>query len=422
MREGKVIKLIMISDKDRNSLRELARQVRDIAGNAVQEERKQLWYKTNRLEPCRIPVLLRFNNLYWNEVVPDSVLVTTDPQARQYERRLRLQIWQQENVDDDCVTEPVIEYYTSIRYPRLISPKKTRPGTDTLGAYRVVPVIEKESDIEKIIIDNECQVDWNATARNKEWVEEIFDGILRPVRVRPSTGVAPFDYVCEIRGMDNVFMDMVERPAWLEDVMRRVYQLHIDVMSTLEHQGALVLDNSYQPVFNGGLGYTDELPTDGFDSDHVRLKDVWGFSAAQASVSISPEMHERFITRFDREYHQLFGLTAVACCETVDRKMHLYRTLPNLRRISICAWNDFAKAAEEIGADYIYSVKPSAVPISQPTWDSQQDRKLLKDILEKSRGCRVEIIHHEIATCYGKPNRLTQWFKNAKELAEQYSA
>ena len=402
---------VVIDKQDRNILRELAGRVREIAADPKQEERKRLWYRINRLERCRIPVLLRINNLYCNEVVPDSMLATRDAQARQYERRLRLQIWQWENVDDDCVTEPVVEYPTSIRHPQLISPRKARPGTDIPGAYRVVPVIKKESDIEKIIVSNECRVDWDATGRNREWVEEIFDGVLRPVRARPGASAAPFDYLCEIRGMANVFTDMIERPEWIEEVMRLVYRLRIDVMKRLEHQGALVLDNSYQPVYNGGLGYTDELPGDGFDRDHVRLKDVWGFSAAQASVSISPEMHERFITRFDREYHQLFGLTAVACCEPIDRKMHLYRTLPNLRRISICAWNDFAKAAEGIGTDYIYSVKPSAVSISRPTWDPEHDRGLLRDILEKSRGCRVEIIHLEIATCYGRPDRLTQWFK-----------
>jgi hypothetical protein len=296
-----------------------------------------------------------------------------------------------------------------------------RPVTDGLGAYQVVPVIKEESDIDNIIIDREYGVDWDATAGNREWVEEVFDGILTPVRARPSTGLAPFDYVCEIRGMDNVFADAVERPEWLEEMMRRLYQLQADVLLRLEQEGALALDNSYRPVFNGGLGYTDELPAEGFDPDHVRLKDIWGFTAAQASVSISPEMHERFITQFDREYHALFGLTAVACCETVDAKMHLYRSLPNLRRISICAWNDFAGAAESVGTDYIYSFKPSAVAISQETWDPDLDRELLRDVLEKSKGCHVEIIHHEIASCHGRPERITEWFRNANELAEQYS-
>ena len=413
----------MKGDKqDRHILRELAKQVRDIAAHPVQAERRQLWMQVNRLERCRIPVLLRMNNLYWHEVVPETAILCTDSLAREYERRLRLQIWQWENVDDDCVTEPVVEYATSVRYPRRIQPKIAQPGTETLGAYHVEPVIEGGADIASIMIDSECRVDWDATRRNREWAEAVFGDILTVVRAQPWVAGGPFDYLCEIRGMDNVFMDMCERPEWLEEVMRRLSQADIDRAKYLEKEGALTLNNSFGDLYNGGQSYTDELPAEGFDPNHVRLKDVWGFTLAQSSVSISPEMHERFITQFEREYHQLFGLTAVGCCETVDKKMHLYRTLPNLRQISICAWNDFAVAAEAIGTDYIYSIKPSAVSISRPEWDVAQDMVYLEDILEKSKGCHVEIIHHEIATCHGHPERLTQWAKAAKRLVVRHGS
>ncbi|MDP6629459.1 MAG: hypothetical protein QGH29_00575 [Kiritimatiellia bacterium] len=159
----------MKSDKqDRRILQELAKQVRDIAAHPVQEERKQLWKQVNRLERCRIPVLLRTNNLYWHEVVPETAILCTGRLAREYERRLRLQIWQWANVDDDCVTEPVVEYATSVRYPRRIQPRKAEPGAETLGAYHVEPVIEGGADIASILIDTECRVDWDATSRNRE--------------------------------------------------------------------------------------------------------------------------------------------------------------------------------------------------------------------------------------------------------------
>ena len=204
--------------------------------------------------------------------------------------------------------------------------------------------------------------------------------------------------------------------------MRQLSHVDIERVKYLEKEGALTLHNSFRQVYNGGQSYSDELPAEGFDPNHVRLKDVWGCTLAQASVSISPDMHERFITQFEREYHDLFGLTALGCCETVDRKMHLHRTLPNLRQISICAWNDFAVAAEAIGTDYIYSIKPSAASISRPEWDAAQDMVYLEDILEKSKGCHVEVIHHEIATCHRHPERLTQWAKAAKRLVLRRSS
>jgi hypothetical protein len=334
------------------------------------------------------------NDLYWHEVVPDKELAAADPLAREYERHLKLQIWQWDHVDDDCVTEPVVDYSLAWRMPKCIEPVKIRSNTGGLGAYHVKPVIKEESDIDGIIDDPECLIDFDQTARNRQWITEIFGDILNPARKAVWMGCAPFDYLCEIRGMDNVFIDMVERPDWLEEAMRRLYQLHIDTAKHLGKEGTLVLNNAHHLGSNGGQGYTDELPAEGHTlGGPVRLKGIWGHSTAQAAVSISPDMHERFITQFNREYHDLFGLTGVGCCETVDRKMRLCRTLPNLRRISISAWNDFERAADAIGADYVFALKPSAASISQRHWDVETDMEHLADILQKAKGFHVEIIH-----------------------------
>ena len=410
----------MISERDKGIVRELARRVRDIAADPVQEDRKRLWHKINRLERCRIPVKYHVEEFCWLEVLPDSVLKTTDDTARYWEKHLRRLIWKWENLNDDWVTEPVIGYGLVVRYPARLSPAYHRPDART-GAYYTTPVIEIESDIDNVIVDNECSVDWDATERNLALAEEIFGGILEPVPAPVWLGCCIFDYVCEIRGMGNVFADMVDRPEWLEDLIGRVHGQHIGALKKLEELGALCLNNGRDECYNGGLSYTDELPADGFDPEHVRLKDLWGFSTAQAAVSISPEMHERFVTQFDRECLKLFGLNAAACCETIDDKMHLYRTIPNLRRVSVSEFNDFAKAAEEIGTDYIYSVKPTGTHVALPEWNTELERTYLSDILDKSRGCHVEIVNNTISTCHGEPQRVRDWCNIAMELAEKYS-
>jgi len=410
-----------ITKPEKDILRELARRVREIAAEPDQQRRKQVWYRINGLRRGPVPLLLRVNSLYFKEIIPDSALRTSDPEALRYERRLRLRIWQWEHIDDDSVTEPIIEYRTGVREPRLIQPNRDRPDVENLGAFHVTPVIETEADIDKIVEDPSTGFDWDATERSRQWVEDVFEGILESVRAKPGSWTALFDYVCQIRGMDNLFMDMVERPEWLDEVMRRLWEVQIRKQRTFERQGALVVDNTYQDNYNGGLSYTDELPADGFDPGQVRLKDTWALSVAQAAASISPEMHERFITRYERQYHAMFGLTTLACCEPVDRKMHLHRTLENLRRISICAWNDFARAAEAIGTDYVYSIKPLAIAISRPNWDIAEDEAHIRSILDQSRGCHVEIINQEIATCFGKPDRLARWCRMARRVSEEFS-
>lgn len=410
----------MISDRERTILRNLAEQVKEIAANPVQEERKQLWFKINRLERCRIPVKFHVEEFCWQEILPDCKLETSDDKARSYERTLMRLIWKWENLNDDWVTEPVIEYEVAVRYPKRIAPVQNYTS-GRASAYSVVPVIKDESDIDQVIIDNQCAVDWDTTRKNREWVENVFDSLLEPYPGKLWLDDSPFDYVCEIRGMENVFVDMLVRPTWLEELISRVYDQRIKTISALEDQNALYLNNGYQECFNGGLSYTDELPAGEYNPQHVRLKDIWGFTAAQAAVAISPKMHERFVTVFDRAYLKYFGLNAIACCETVDQKMDLYRTIPNLRRISVSEFNDFAKAAEEIGADYIYSVKPTGTHAAFSRWEPEFDRKYISDILEKTRGCHVEIINNTISTCRGEPKRLSDWCDIAKELAVAYS-
>ena len=72
----------MIGKRDKNILRELARGVRDIAADPVQRQRRQLWYKVNRLERCRIPINVHVEEFCWQEVLPDSAGRTTRPGLR----------------------------------------------------------------------------------------------------------------------------------------------------------------------------------------------------------------------------------------------------------------------------------------------------------------------------------------------------
>ena len=151
----------MINQSDKHILRELARRVAEIAAEPVQEERRQLWKKINSLEPCRIPFVLSLGGTPIKyEYVPESELTTTDPVAKSYEHELRMKIWRWENIDDDYVTEPVIHYDIEVRLPGLVAPRKNHPYGDELHAYHVEPVIEKESDIDKIVEESGGQVDW----------------------------------------------------------------------------------------------------------------------------------------------------------------------------------------------------------------------------------------------------------------------
>lgn len=412
-----------IDDEDIAILRSMAYRVKEIAAHPVQEERKALWKDLNSLRPCRIPVFFRILDLYWPEIFPwDTTLKSKNGWARFYEDYLFKLIWHWENLNDDFITESVVPYETAGTFGRMLMPRKyVTPGYNSgAGAYRVDPTLTPSMSPESVLVDTEVSVDWVETENRHRWLTEVFDGILVPRRRTPRPTAGFFDWFCEVRGMQNAMTDLVVRPEWVHAIFQHIVDFQLDKITALEDQNAFALNNR-EECYNGGHSHTDELPGPGFDGEHVRARDLWGLGVAQAAVSISPDMHGEFVTQYEAQYLKKMGLNTIACCETVDRKMHLYRQIPNLRRISISTFNDFERAASEIGTDYIYSFKPRADNIALDAWNPELDRKYLDEVLTMAKGCRIEIVNQEMITCRGEGQRIIDWCNLARAAADKHS-
>ena len=411
----------IISKEDINTLRSIARRVRDISQHDIQLERIELWKNINGLKKCRPPVFLRLLDLYWPEFYSWNNLKTSHPWARYYEDYLIKQIWHWDNLKDDYVTEAKVYYDTAGKFGSFISANKTsvvgfRGGS---GAFIVEPTFTDDMKPEDFIADPEISVDWDETNKRKQWLLEVFDGILEPVRNAPIGNCGYFDIFCLTRGMDNAMMDFVVRPNYVHELFEYISDFIINKLKKLEKLGVPALNNDGRICYNGGFSFTDELPSADYNGV-ARLKDMWGLGVAQSAASISPKMHEEFITRYERKALKLFGLNTIACCEPVDRKMDLYKTIPNLRRISVSAFNDFEMVAKEMGTNYIFSFKPITNNVAADVFDEDFDYKYLTKVLEIAKDCRVEIIQQEIITCRNEPMRLIKWAKIASKVSREF--
>jgi len=94
----------MIAAKDRAILRDLAKQVAEVAALPVMAERRALWKKHNALGPVR-PMILVFPEGSWRELLPESALKCQDKTARGIEWGLRAKIHTHEHFDADNVIE-----------------------------------------------------------------------------------------------------------------------------------------------------------------------------------------------------------------------------------------------------------------------------------------------------------------------------
>jgi hypothetical protein len=113
-----------------------------------------------------------------------------------------------------------------------------------------------------------------------------------------------------------------------------------------------------------------------------------------------------------------FGLNCYGCCEPLDKRWHVVRQIPNLRRVSVSPWADHAAMAEMLQDRYVYSMKPRPADLAMEAFDETRIRTDLREALRVTRECRVEVIMKDNHTIRNDPRRVTRWVEIAREEAE----
>ena len=153
----------------------------------------------------------------------------------------------------------------------------------------------------------------------------------------------------------------------------------------------------------------------------LKLNESWGFTCAEAFTTISPRMHNRFAFAYDRQLMPLFKYANIGCCEVLSDRIDYIYSIPNTRRITVSEWANLEKAAAAMGVDFVYGYKPSGVPFISEPWNPAMIRKEIRNVLEASRGCPVEIILN-IGGTLGKnaSRKLTEWNQIAMTEIETF--
>jgi len=431
---------MIISKKDRVILRELAREVAEIATLPVQQQKADMWRRLNQLE--HIKPMVWINEIPWHEIGPEVELKTGNEFCRTQERWLRHILYQWKHMPCDMVVEPKV--FCPIVFDdsgfgietHMVHPQGDNGFSDMIvvtGSSRFEPVIKNEEDIEKIQMP-QVKIDREATEHNYELLIDIFGDILSVEKrgigyVDVMEGwennlffwFAPWDYLVQWLGVEESLTYLVTRPKFVHRVMERLVDAWLCRLDQYEKLGILTLNNGAYRIGSGGFGFTDELPQVDFDSAHVRAIDLWGFSAAQIFTCVSPEMHEEFGLQYERRWLERFGLTYYGCCEPLHKKIHILESISNLRKISISPWADREEAAANIGDKYILSLKPNPAIFAVENWNPEVARAELYRDLEKTKGCIVEIIMKDISTCRKEPRRLWEWADIAMKVTERFA-
>ncbi|OPZ26539.1 MAG: hypothetical protein BWZ02_01973 [Lentisphaerae bacterium ADurb.BinA184] len=410
--------------KDLTILRSLAARLAEIGALAEQREKADLWRRLNRLERTRPLILLQ--NATWHETGEVIRLQCEGEWARHQEWGMRAAIWHWDNVHDDAV-------YDSVAYAPIVvrntgwgmAIDATRPE-HVFGACHYNPILKGDEDPATKIALPTVTVDAAETDLAHERLAAVWDGIL-PLRRRGVawSWFAMMDLFIQWRGLDNTFLDMVDRPAWIHAWMNRMTDWHLAEWEQYEKLGLLSLNNGdcgAVGVGPGGLGITDCLPARGFDAARVRRADLWGHATTQIFAEVSPAMHDEFALAYESRLLSRFGLAGYGCCEPLHLKVDLIRRrIPNLRRMSMSPWADVEAGAQALRNEVIFSYKPNPAILGMATFDVNEARRQLRDVFERTRGCVIEVIMKDLHTVNRQPQRMGEWTRMALELAQEYA-
>ncbi len=414
---------IQLSDAEKDVLKKLAEEIATIAHNPVHAEKAKLWTSLNDLKSERPMVWI--NEIPWHEmnVNDELTLQCQDAWATQLETRMRRTIYQWKHMPGDMIVDdflacPLAIHSTNFGIREDVDVVKT-DETSNIVSRHFNPQIKGPEDIEKIQMPVVTH-DEEATAVAYAAMCDLFGDIMPVKKVgQKHIWFTPWDRLIRWWGVQEAMLDLIERPQMVHDAVERMVQAWMVELDQFEEQNLLSLDCNNTRIGSGGYGYTTELPGDDFDPDWVRPKNMWGCSNAQIFSEVSPKMHWEFAIEHDLKWLARWGLTYYGCCEQLDRKLKQLRKIPNLRKISISPWCKMERAMQEVGQDYVMSIKPSPAIFAGDSWNPAQAKAIIQEILDLSQGQHhIEFIMKDISTVRYQPQRLWDWESMLMELVQ----
>ncbi len=413
----------MITQKEKELLRELAQKYKALAELPVNGERRERMRATNDLKTGIRPSVW-IHEIPWHEMDIDGELklVCEDEFAREMEWYFRTSLYRWKYIQVDTVLPmfyPIYKAFSSTGNGLTADEDIVRQDEkNNIVSHHYNDMLETEEQLEQLhtpILTAYPEKD----QRSASMAEEILGGIL-PVRLMGhQIYYAPWDEIPRFRGVEPILIDMYERPEFLHKIISKFASNEDSVLSQMEKLNLLgndLLDLHCTPA------YTSDLPPLEADG-RVRLKNVWFRAMAQMFNTVSPAMHNEFEMEYMRPLMAKCGLVYYGCCEPLDNKIELLKTIPNMRKIGVSPWANVESCAEQIGSRYVAARKPNPANVAiccDETVIEQEIEETVKACIKNN--CPYEFVLKDISTVSYKPENLIVWAKTVTKVLDRYYA
>lgn len=406
-------------------LRQLAAEYMDLASLPKQAETRELWRKLN--DGAMERPMLAIDQLPWNELNGDGFLTNQveEPYWRGVETWLRQSIRQYRDFPADMVLNPYILLPRCIGgmdygdYGVKIEREIARTDeTSAVVSSRFENQLEDWEDLEKIKAP-EVTVDTEKEAAIRQTAETVFSGIAPWKMQGQIMHLGVWDYISHWMGVENVYIELMDRPEFIHEIMERVT---VETIKKIEQLNALRAFDTWTNSCHCSYTFDSTLPPEGCDRDHPTSRDVWAFGLAQLFTSVSPAVTDEFEVAYMQRIFPYFGAIYYGCCDRLDDRLDVIGKLPNIRKISCSPWSDREKFAERLEKKYIMSNKPTPAYLAGKTvnWDVVRADLRRTVTAARENGVRLEMILKDLSTVQYDPSRLSTWAKIALEEASRY--
>lgn len=407
-------------EKDISILRDLVMRYKELCESDRNRENISLWRALNSGRPIR-PMIWCNVGLLGPDIeaaLPDHGI--EDKELAGAARHFQKMLWIA-TIGDDRVFDP---WFTA-RAEMLVHPegiwgvsRRTVRDPSSRG-WRDMPVLRNLDDLQQLRATRHKVL--NANPPLAQRLTDIFGDIL-PVHINRSTvypkwgGTDLSEAAARLLGLEELLYALYENPEMVHRLMAYMRDAVIENVRQGEKDGdfsTAETQNYMVPAF------CDDLP-DPLDHTYgTKLNQLCFFTHAQEFESVSPRQHEEFVLEYQIPIARLFGKVNYGCCETLDTKLDILRRIPNLNKVAAGPRSEVGVYPEQVGGECIISWRPNAAPMVCDGFDPNRVRRLLRDGLEKTRGCAVEVHLHEPMTVEGDLSRVSKWSAIAIHEAER---
>lgn len=414
----------MVTKKEIEHLRELAKKQKEISTLSCMEERKKLWLSHNE---CASDHPVVFTDVQCvHEMIPG--LLCEDEFARNLEYQMISSITLHELVDCDRVITADINIPWHMVIDEFGIRIDTHFGHDEKGRqlgysfdYPIKDIGKDLSLLKPLSHKADKSKSYDELKRARDILGDILDVKLENQSIRWFATLSAKAFF--LLGMEGMLMATYDNPDGLKALMEHLTQNTLDALLWFENEGLLTLNNGNDYAGSGSLGFSRQLPAEDYhDGMNVRLKDIWLNMNSQETLGISPDMFKEFFYPYYERIAKEAGLVYYGCCEPVDPIFKgCLENLPNLRKISVSKWaNDefMGQALRDKKIIFCKKPDPNYVGVGRDL-DEEAFTKHISKTIEAAKGCTLEFSFRDIYTLSGNTRKLGDAVRIVREIIQK---